>query len=312
MNLQSIDEANFLTINNTNLFTLIRGENTNNPILLILHGGSSQSANFAWFNKELEKDFIVVYFDQRGEGKSTLEDYNSSDLNLEDFIEDIHQLTLYLKNRFSQEKIYLLGHSMGTLLGIKTVKKYPKNYISYIAVAQTANAVKNDNLAYEILKNNPDVNQKHLQSIPQVTKENIYSFNIKRRTKELLALSLKHQGMLYNSSLFNMFKTLLLPIFLFKHYRFKDKKRALTQNKERLLFFYENTPMDSINKVDIPIYFIHGKEDLVINYNLTKEYYEKLQAPYKKFITFEKSAHFPQFEESKKFNTLIYSLLKTK
>jgi len=307
--MQSINEASFLQINNTKLFTLIKAENINNPILLIIHGGSSQTANFAWFNKELEKDFIVVYFDQRAEGKSTFDTIDTSSLTLKNYIEDIHQLTNYLKNRFKKEKIYLLGHSMGSLLGMKTIEKYPNDYISYIAVSQYVDALKNDNIAYDLLQNDFRVNKKQLKDIQRITKNNINKLNLKRRTKELLLLAIKHGGMLYKRNFFNVFKILIFPIFIFKEYNFKDKLNALTQNKQRLIFYYESS-LEDIIKIDIPIYFIHGKEDLVINYNLTKEYFEKIKAPKKEFITFEKSAHFPQFEEAKRFNTLIISRIK--
>lgn len=308
---EAINEANFLQINNTKLFTLIKAQNINNPILLIIHGGSSQTANFAWFNKKLEKDFIVVYFDQRAEGKSAFDTIDTSSLTLKNYIEDIHQLTNYLKNRFKKEKIYLLGHSMGTLLGMKTIEKYPNDYISYIAVSQYVDALKNDNIAYDLLQNDFKVNKKQLKDIQRITKNDINKLNLKRRTKKLLLLAIKHGGMLYNRSLFNFLKILIFPIFIFKKYTLKDKLNALTQNKQRLIFYYESS-LEDIIKIEIPIYFIHGKEDLVINYNLTKEYFEKIKAPKKKFITFEKSAHFPQFEEAKKFNALIISLIKNK
>lgn len=310
--MQAINESSFLTINNTSLYTIIRGKSISNPILLILHGGSAQSANFIWFNKDLEEYFTVIYFDQRGEGKSNVENTNRSDLTLKNYIEDIHQLTEYLKKRFFKKKIYLLGHSMGTLLGIKTIEKYPNDYISYLAIAQSADPIKNDNLAYKILLNDKRVNKKDLLNIPRVSTKNITTLNIKRRTKQMLTLAIKYGGMIFNANLFKTFKILLLPVLLFKPYNFRDKKNALTQHKERLIFFYQNTPMKSVKKIKTPIYFIHGKDDLIMNYHLTKEYYENLEAPYKQFITFEKSAHFPQFEEAKKFNNLISKLLVPK
>ena len=310
--MQPINESKFLNINDTSLFTLIRGKNIDNPILLILHGGSSQTANFAYFNKTLEQEFTVVYFDQRGEARSNIKKTDPNSLTLENYIEDIYHLTTYLKNRFKKEKIYLLGHSMGTLLGINTVQKYPENYIAYIGVSQNADPIKSENIAYDMLENNIKVNKKLLHKTPRIRLENIDSFNIKRRTKEVLNLSIKYGGMLYNTNIFNIFKILLLPILLFKHYTLKNKQDALTMHKERLLFFYKNSPMKTIKKLDIPIYFIHGKNDLIINYTLTKEYFNQIEAPYKEFITFEKSAHFPQFEEADRFNKLLCKILKNK
>ena len=52
-----------------------------------------------------------------------------------------------------------------------------------------------------------------------------------------------------------------------------------------------------INSVDIPIYFLHGIFDYTVNYSLTKEYFNSLNAPIKGFYTFNNSAHSPIFEE---------------
>ncbi len=49
-------------------YLLIRGEQTGNPVLLFLHGGPGypQIAFARKYQRELEKDFVVVQWDQRG------------------------------------------------------------------------------------------------------------------------------------------------------------------------------------------------------------------------------------------------------
>jgi len=221
-----------------------------------------------------------------------------------------YKLTNYLKDKFKKEKIYLLGHSMGTLLGMKTIDKYPNDYIAYIAVSQVANPIKSDNIAYDnLLKNakekgnTKDVNK--ILSIEKVTKENLLNLDFIKRTNELIQLSIKYGGLYHQASFFKMLKISLLPILTLKEYNFKDKMRAIKQHEERILFYYQNNLIDSITKIEVPIYFIHGKDDYIINYNLTKEYFEKLKAPKKEFFTFDKSAHFPPFEEPEKFNDIV-------
>jgi len=96
-----------------------------------------------------------------------------------------------------------------------------------------------------------------------------------------------------------------LPILTFKEYGFKEKLKAMTQHEERILIYYENSLIDTITKVDVPIYFMHGVDDLIVNYDLTQEYFEKIEAPYKQFISFEKSAHLVPFEEGDRFNEIV-------
>jgi len=94
--------------------------------------GTSETAHFVKFNHALEENYTVVYWEQRGEGKSYVKGSDSSLLTLERYVEDIHELTQMLKEQFNQDKIYLLAHSFGTVLGMKTVEKYPENYLAYI------------------------------------------------------------------------------------------------------------------------------------------------------------------------------------
>lgn len=313
-----IDESKFIKLGNVDQFLIIRSDNIKNPVLLILHGGTTETAHFIKFNHNLEKYFTVVYWEQRGEGKSYEINSDSKLLTLERYVEDIHELTNYLKDKFQKEKIYLLGHSMGTLLGMKAVDNYPNDYIAYITVSQVADPIQSDNIAYNSLLeaakekgSTKDVDK--ILSIDRVTKDNLLDLDFTKRTNELIQLSIKYGGLYYQASFLKMLKISLLPILTLKEYKFKDKIRAIKQHEKRILFYYQNNLIDSITKIEIPIYFIHGREDYIINYNLTKEYFQKLEAPKKEFFTFDKSAHFPPFEEAEKFNDIIVNqILLTK
>ncbi len=276
----------------------------------MLHGGTSETAHFVKFNHELEEDFTVVYWEQRGEGKSYAKGSDSSLLTVERYLEDIHELTQMLKEQFSQEKIYLLAHSFGTLLGMKIVEKYPEDYQAYIAVSQVADSVISDNIAYDkLLQVAKGRDLKKLQKIERVTKENLSTIDFTKRSNEMIMLSLKYGGLHYNKSFWNILKTSMLPILTFKEYAFKDKLKAMTQHEERILMFYKKSLIDSVTKIDVPIYFIHGVDDLIVNYALTKMYFDKIEAPSKEFIVFDKSAHLVPFEEFDRFNEVIRGIL---
>ncbi len=302
-----IHKTTFIEIGGIKQFIMIRGLDSNNPILLLLHGGTSESAHFAKFNAALEEDFMIVYWDQRGEGKSRLRDTDSSLLTLERYLEDTHELTSYLKKRFEKEKIYLLAHSMGTLLGMKIIERYPEDYQAYIAISQVADPIKSDNISYDELEKK---GEKGLHSIPRVTKENLHAIDFTKRTNKLISLSIKHGGLHHKSGVLTMLRVSLFPILTFKPYTLRDKINAMRQHEERILFYYQHALNESITKIEVPIYFIHGKDDYIINYALTKAYYQALKTPKKEFITFKSSAHFPSFEEPQKFNTLVKKIKK--
>ena len=113
---------------------LIRSKDVSNPILLFLHGGpGSPLMPFAHVSdRELEKEFIVVHWDQRGAGKSYSKNTNPANLTIEHYLSDTHELIRYLCERFGKEKVFLLGHSWGSYLGIMTTHRHPELLHAYI------------------------------------------------------------------------------------------------------------------------------------------------------------------------------------
>jgi len=302
-----IDESNFIKIGDVNQFVIIRGKNINNPILLILHGGTTETAHFIKFNKDLEEYFTVVYWEQRGEGKSYSKEIIDAEPELEQYIEDAYELTNYLKTRFSKEKIFLLGHSWGSMLGMKTIEKYPHAYEAYIAVSQYCDPLRTDKLMFEFFRqktNKKSVINK-INSLDILKKENVENIELVARTYKIFPLVMKFGGLYHESKLINLLKLFWMPILTLKEYNLFDKYRAMQQNAKRLQVYYQYNFFETLLEVKIPIYFIHGISDYVINYDITKEYFEKLKAPKKRFFTFDKSGHLPSFEEPKKFNDIV-------
>ena len=124
----SITSMEFVEIGGIQQWIMIRGHDLNNPLLLLLHGGpgSAESPLAYKFQRDLEKSFIVVNWDQRGGGKSYFKKIPIESMNIEQFITDTHDLIQMLKKRFDKEKIYLVGHSWGSMLGTLVVQRYPE------------------------------------------------------------------------------------------------------------------------------------------------------------------------------------------
>jgi pimeloyl-ACP methyl ester carboxylesterase len=116
----------------------IRATNRHNPVLLFLHGGPG-SANIAKLRiqvPELEQHFVVVNWDQRGAGKSYRPGFNASTLSRDQLGSDAHELVTLLKERFDTHKIYLMGFSWGSVLGLALVDQYPDDFEAFISISQ--------------------------------------------------------------------------------------------------------------------------------------------------------------------------------
>lgn len=138
-----MDEKIFIEINGARQGMFIKSENTENPVLLFLHGGAG-SPEVAFTQKYptgLEKLFTVCWWEQRGAGISYRHKITPQEMTLEQMISDTITVTNYLRNRFSKNKIYIMGHSWGSLLGVLTVKQQPELFHAYIGIGQVAQQV---------------------------------------------------------------------------------------------------------------------------------------------------------------------------
>jgi len=105
---ESVSELSFVTIGGMEQAILVRGENRSNPVLLWLHGGpgAAQMPLAHHLDRELEKEFVVVHWDQRGAGKSNHRGFDEQSMKFDRYVTDAHELIGYLKERFEQEKIF--------------------------------------------------------------------------------------------------------------------------------------------------------------------------------------------------------------
>ena len=123
---------------------------TPNPVLLFLAGGpgGSELVMTRRYLGELENHFTIVNWDQPGTGKS-YHAVDISSLTSESYVADAYELTLYLRERFHQPKIYILGKSWGSILGIWLAQQHPELFHAVISTGQMVDAVETDRLGYE-------------------------------------------------------------------------------------------------------------------------------------------------------------------
>ena len=135
---QGVDRLLSVQLGGMEQWITLRGDDRDNPLLLWLHGGpgSSQMPVAHEYDDLLEKEFVVVHWDQRGAGKSNPRAFDERTMSQNRYIQDCHELTLYLKETWHRNDIYLLGHSWGSQLGVLTAGRYPEDYRAYIGLSQ--------------------------------------------------------------------------------------------------------------------------------------------------------------------------------
>lgn len=313
----SISEKGFITINGTNLGYIIKGKNINNPVLLYLHGGMPDYFLTQAYPTGLDELFTVVWLEQRGSGLSYSESDDLQSITAQTHLEDIQAFTLYLRDRFSQDKLYLMAHSGGTYLGVKTIEKFPEYFHAYMGIAQISQQKMSEKLAYDYIleqySNDPKKRKlvETLKAHPVVMTENIPLEYVKIRDYAMHDLGI---GTMHDMK--NIVKGLFLPSLLFKEYRVKEKIQLWkAKASSGISSVWEEILSSDLSEEStvfaIPVYFFHGIYDYTCSYDLAEAYYEKIQAPEKAFFTFSHSAHSPIFEEPEKCIEIIKtSILK--
>ena len=130
----SIAEVAYLRLGGLDQWVMIRGESIANPLLILLHGGPgfSETHFFRHFNAPLEKAFTVVYWDQRGSGKSFDGKIARSSMTVERFVTDLDELVQAVCRRVGKERVTIFGHSWGSVLGVLYAARFPEKVAAYV------------------------------------------------------------------------------------------------------------------------------------------------------------------------------------
>jgi pimeloyl-ACP methyl ester carboxylesterase len=148
----SISEKIRINVNGFDQGMFIKSKNVRNPVLLYLHGGMPDYFLTQRYPTGLDELFTIVWWEQRGSGLSYHPDLPRESVNPEQIVSDTLELTNYLRKRFGQEKIYLMGRSGGTFFGIQAAARAPQLYHAYIAMAQISNQLESERLAHSYMR----------------------------------------------------------------------------------------------------------------------------------------------------------------
>ncbi len=305
----SIAELKEVELGGINQWISIRGENRSNPVLLWLHGGPgiTQMPLSHHLDGELEKEYVVVHWDQRGAGKTNSFDFDESTMSEEQFLSDAYELVQYLQKYLKKEKIFLLGHSWGSKLGLELVSIYPEEFHAYISVTQIVDVNEGLEISYEWLMGEIEGNDDYINRV-RLERIGRPPYN-HSQYKGFVSILLNYGGSL------DMSKEELVVIaaqsseYTFVDYLqwfdgFKRHCRPMWESSDEFSVDYR----EKIQSVDVPIYFLAGRNDYTTPFVLIEDYYEKIEAPKKELIVFENSAHTPFLGETEKFHREVIGI----
>ncbi|MBN8581073.1 MAG: alpha/beta hydrolase [Anaerolineae bacterium] len=281
----SIASLEKVNLNGSEQWITIRGQDINKPILLNLGMGGPGGGGFATRSlfESLEKDFVIVSWDEPGTGKS----YNAvpfSELNKQRFVEDAHALTLYLRERFHQEKIYVYGVSWTSILGVWLVQEYPELYYAYIGNGQMVNVIRDDVMGYELALSY-SVERGDAKMVETLQRNGPPPYT----GEDMLDKYVTYLDVL-NDYMNSPHYTVIVPIipFIAPEYGLVDKinhTRGLIRSFEVVYPQLQDVDFTTqAAKLDVPVYIFAGRNDVNAISSLVEEYFNILEAPHKELI----------------------------
>lgn len=310
----SLSEKIHVPVNGVDQGMFIKSKNSANPVLLFLHGGPGMPAY--WMTRQyptgLEDHFTVVWWEQRGAGLSFDPRVDPATMTAEQFVADTLEVSRYLIDRFGVEKIYLMGHSWGSYIGIQAAARAPQLYHAYIGMGQLSRQLESELRAYEYAldryresRNNRMLNK--LEAAPPALTAPLPGDYMALRDAYMHDL-----GIGTTRDMKSVITGIFLPSWRFPEYTLKEKinlwRGKILSRSGRFGLWETMLTTDlpeTIKELAVPVYFFHGRYDYTCDYSLAKAYFDNLEAPMKGFYTFEHSAHSPLFEEPEKARTIL-------
>jgi proline iminopeptidase len=277
----------------------VRGFDRKNPILLFIHGGPGfPMLPTSWyFGRGWEEFFTVVHWDQRGAGKT----YVSNDpevvaptLTPQRMIGDAEEVVAWLRQEFGKERIFVLGHSWGSFVGLELAQRHPEWLHAYIGMGQITDAMESERRgwAFALQRARAEDNETAARELRAIAPYAQDGRALPWKDIEVQRKWLNHYGGAVRGR--ERFDHESVGTALSPDYTDADVQSiwiASDYSEARLLEGVLKLNMSNVNELKCPMVLFNGRDDYNVSAALAAEWFERLNAPYKKLVWFERSAH---------------------
>ena len=297
-----IDEARYVEVGGIQQWITIRGEDRNNPVLLFLHGGPGDATNlwgYAGFRLWL-KHFTVVQWDQRGAGRTFGKnpDAPPQAITVARMTQDGAELADMLRRQLRKDKIILVGHSWGSILGVHMVKARPDLFYAFVGTGQVADPATSYTVAYrELLKKAETLKDeraiRELREVGPPPYPDGRGYGVQRTWSNFF-----EGADAFISSMVGF--ALAAPGYTLRDVN--DWFDGQKVSAERLV--PQTSALDArtlAGDFAVPVFVIQGAEDFTTPTSLARSFVDSIRAPVKAFVPIEGGGHFAVFMKSSAF-----------
>ncbi|MCK6510119.1 alpha/beta hydrolase [Myxococcota bacterium] len=309
---QSIDTLEAVKLGGWEQSLLIRGKDRRAPILLWLHDGPGGASDLVFsraFEQSLVQRFVVVHWEQRGTGKSYRDDLPAHTMTLPRLRSDLVELVAWLRHRFQQPKIYLLGYAWGSTLGLWFAQQHPDQLHAYIGVSQILDWQQHLREAYaETLRRAKQTDRAEpINALTQIGPPPYSSLLSLHTLRRWVA---EFGGYFHKAPSFGkMFRASLSSPDYSLADLFQSNKAYQFSSQHLLLPAIQQTNLRSIRHLHAPALFLSGRYDLLTSGQQLERFVQQLQAPHKQLLWFEDAGYAPHREDPDRFYKALLDLL---
>jgi pimeloyl-ACP methyl ester carboxylesterase len=295
----------------------VRGQDKDKPMILFVHGGpASPITPTMWqFQRPIEEYFTVANYDQRGAGKT----YGETDpktvgetIRIERYVDDAIEVAEHLRQRYGKKKLILMGHSWGSIVGMKAALKRPDLFYAYVGIGQVISTRENERISFEyaMAQAKAHKNEEALRDLASIAP---YPGD-RPITRERIVVARKwpqYYGGLsaFRSSSGYFFDgPLLSPDYDRKQVKDIDQGSLLTL--ERVLPEFVQVDFSGVKRFPIPVVMFLGRHDYTTPTAPTVAWLKQVKAPAKRAVWFENSAHMIPWEEPGKTLVSLLNYVK--
>jgi pimeloyl-ACP methyl ester carboxylesterase len=307
---KGVDEAMYIHLGGIEQWVTIRGEDRQNPVLLFVHGGPGDVTNpwsFAYF-AAWEKRFTVVQWDERGAGRTFRKTGRSvaSTMTVDRMAQDGIELSEFLRKHLTKNRIVVVAHSFGSILGLQMVQARPDLFYAYVGTGEVADETKNYSVAYAALlgKAQSTGNQQAINELRRIGPPpyaNGEGYQVQRKWSNLFEGA---DRFLYGT----IGLTLVAPGGSVQD--LYDSLDGQNLSSDRLVpQTRSSTSTDLGLDFQVPMFFFQGTEDFTSPTALARQYLGQIKAPLKKFVPID-GGHFAVFMHSDQFLEKLVALVR--
>ena len=305
-------EEEYVNINGAKHYLLHYKAEKESPIFIFLHGGPGQSeAMIAYIVEEYaSRNYNIVYYDQRGAGKTYLKNKKERP-DTEILEKDLLEIVLYVKNQYRKDKVGIIGHSWGSVLGSMFALEHPEHISCYIGCGQVVNLMENERVGYSKLKEAIEQSGnkrdwKKLEKIGEYPATGTFDMKTFQKMGRVRKLQGKyHLAADFDKSMIKMF--LHSPIMGLKDiFPFMTGMMVNMQVMKELMAF----DLRSIGTIyRVPVYYVLGENDQQTPIELSRAYFTEITAPDKKLYLIKNAGHIAMIDNVNDYRAAVCEIV---